>query len=116
MKKLLIFAAAVGLMSVSTTANAFPTNKCKSCHSIDTDKVGPAWKTVVEKYGDETTLAKVFEDGFAVKDRKIAASDAKWKRKAGLMTMQYKHLIKGHEKEVAHAIFAAVKAGKFGDY
>ena len=117
MKKSLVFAAAaVALMSMTTTANAFSTTKCVACHAIDHDKVGPAWKHVVAAYGDEATLAKVFESGFAVNDRKIAGSDAKWKGKAGLMTMQYKHLIKGHEKEVAHALFETVKNGKFGDY
>lgn len=118
MKKLFILAAVatVGLMSVSTTANAFSTNKCKACHAIDHAKVGPAWKDVAKAYGDEATLAKVFEGGFKVSDRKIAGSTAKWKHKAGLMTAQYNHLIKGHEKEAAHALFATVKAGKFGDY
>jgi len=118
MKKMLILAvvATAGLMSVSTPANAFSTTKCKSCHAIDHNKVGPAWKHVVAKYGDEATLAKVFEDGFKVSDRKVASSESKWKHKAGLMTMQYKHLIKGHEKAAAHALFETVKKGKFGDY
>jgi cytochrome c551/c552 len=103
-------------MSMSTTASAFNTGKCQACHNIATDKVGPAWKTVAAAYGDEATLAKVFESGFAVKDRHIAGKEAKWKSKAGLMTMQFRHLIKGHEKEAAHALFETVKNGKFGDY
>ena len=116
MKKLLMIAiAAVGLMSVSTTtAYAFNTKKCSACHSIDKDKVGPSWKTVVEKYGDEAALAKDFQAGF--KERKVASSIAKWKSKEGLMTSQFKHLIKGKEKEAAHALFETVKNGKFGDY
>ena len=109
-------AAATGLMAMSTTANAFSTRKCMACHAIDHVKVGPAWKHVVAAYGDEATLAKVFESGFAVKDRHIAGKEAKWKGKAGLMTMQFKHLIKGHEKAAAHALFETVKNGKFGDY
>lgn len=118
MKKSFVFAAvaAFGLMSMSTTANAFNSSKCLACHAIDHAKVGPAWKDVVKAYGDEATLAKVFESGFAVSDRKIAGTEAKWKSKAGLMTMQYKHLIKGHDKEVAHALFETVKNGKFGEY
>ena len=118
MKKSLVFAAmaALACMSMSTTASAFSTTKCMACHAIDKDKVGPSWKSVAAAYGDEATLAKAFESGFAVSDRKIAGTEAKWKSKAGLMTMQYKHMIKGHDKEVAHALFETVKNGKFGDY
>lgn len=118
MKKILVLAiaAGVGLISMSTTASAFNTGKCAACHNIDHDKVGPAWKTVATAYGDEATLAKVFEGGFAVGDRKVAGSEAKWKSKAGLMTSQFNHLIKGHEKEAAHALFESVKNGKFGSY
>jgi hypothetical protein len=117
-KKSLVFAAAAafGLMSMSTTASAFNTGKCAACHAIDTVKIGPAWKDVVKAYGDEATLAKVFESGFAVKDRKIASTEPKFHAKAGLMTGQFDHLIKGHEKEAAHALFESVKNDKFGDY
>ncbi|HXH63920.1 MAG TPA: c-type cytochrome, partial [Mariprofundaceae bacterium] len=94
--------------------NPFNTNKCAACHAIDQDKVGPAWKTVVEKYGDAATLAKDFESGF--KERRVANSIAKWKPKEGLMTSQFNSLIKGHEKEAAHALFESVKNGKFGSY
>ena len=103
-------------MSMATTANAFSTTKCMACHAIDHVKVGPAWQHVVKAYGNEETLAKVFLSGFAVKDRHIAGKEAKWKGKAGLMTMQFKHLIKGHEKEAAHALFETVKNNKFGNY
>lgn len=95
-------------------AESFNTTKCKACHAIDKDKVGPAWKTVVEKYGDAATLAKDFESGF--KERRVANSIAKWKSKEVLMTSQYRSLIKGHEKAVAHALFETVKQGKFGNY
>ena len=118
MKKSLVIAitAAVGLLAMSTTASAFNTRKCMACHAIDKVKVGPSWKEDVKAYGSEEHLAKVFESGFAVKDRAIAGKQAKWAHKAGLMTMQFKHLIKGHEKAVAHALFETVKNGKFGDY
>jgi hypothetical protein len=117
-KKVLVFAvvAAVGMISMSTTASAFNTKKCAVCHNIDTVKIGPAWKDVAKAYGDEATLAKVFESGFAVKDRKIASTEPKFHAKAGLMTGQFDHLIKGHEKEAAHALFESVKNDKFGDY
>ncbi len=100
--------------AMPATAKTFNTGKCAACHAVDHDKVGPAWKTVVEKYGDAATLAKDFESGF--KERRVANSIAKWKSKEGLMTSQFNSLIKGHEKEAAHALFETVKNGKFGDY
>ncbi len=118
MKKFFIFAAvaAVGMMSASTTASAFSTMRCKACHAVGHVKIGPAWKDVVKAYGTEQELAKVFLAGFKVSDRKIASTKAKFKHKAGLMTSQYNHLIKGHEKAAAHALFMTVKNNKFGNY
>jgi cytochrome c551/c552 len=115
-KKLLVFAAvaAVGMISMSTTASAFNTKKCAVCHNITTDKIGPAWAEDVKVYGTEEALAKDFLAGFKV--RKVAEANSKWKGKEGLMTGQFNHLIKGHEKEVAHALFETVKNNKFGDY
>ncbi|MEO6975129.1 MAG: hypothetical protein ABI144_04525 [Gallionella sp.] len=111
-KSLTLLAAAVGLMAMSATASAFSTAPCKACHKVDRDVVGPAWKRVAEKYGNEAALAKVFKSGFKVEDRKVASTEPKFKRQAALMTAQYKHYIKGHEDDAAKALFAAVKAGK----
>ena len=118
MKKSLIFSAfaAAGLMAMTTMAHAFDTTACMGCHNIDTVKVGPSFKTVVKKYGNEKNLAKAFASGFAVKDRRIASTDATWKAKAVVMTVQYKVKIKGHEKAAAHALFATVKNKTFGNY
>ncbi len=120
MKKLFLVAAiaSVGMTSVATYANAgeFNTKKCKACHAIDKKKVGPAWKDVVAAYGDEATLAGVFKSGFAVADRKVVAANSKWKGKAGMMTGQYKKLIKKNPEGAAHALFETVKNGKFGKY
>jgi cytochrome c551/c552 len=118
MNKSLLFSAlaAVGLLAASTTAQAFDTTACLACHNIDTAKVGPAFKSVVAKYGNEKALAKAFAGGFAVKHRKLANADATWKAKAGVMTVQYKIKIKGHEKAAAHALFETVKNNAFGNY
>jgi cytochrome c551/c552 len=118
MKKSLVFSAVavVGLMSMATAAHAFSTTSCQVCHAVGYPKVGPSFKSVVAKYGNEQALAKAFEDGFAVKDRKIASSDARWKSKAGLMTSQFRTTIKGHEKAAAHAVFETVKNNNFGEY
>lgn len=104
---------AAGLMVAgSAMAGSFSTGACKACHAVGKDTVGPDWKTVAEKYGDAKTLAGVFKSGFKVEDRKVAASDAKWKNQAAVMTGQFNTLIKGHEDDAAEALFAAVKAGK----
>jgi len=118
MKKSLVFSAvaAVGLMALSTPAYAFDTTACMACHTMDTVKLGPSMKAVVAAYGNEKALAKVFESGFAVKDRKIASADPQWTKKTTVMTLKYMQLIKGHEKEAAHALFETVKNGKFGNY
>ena len=82
-------------------ANAL-TKKCKSCHATNKDKVGPSWKKIQAAYGSMDALATVFESGFAVENRKVIASDAKWKKKAKVMSGQYKNLIK---KQVAKGKF-----------
>lgn len=111
-KSLKLLVVAAGLMAVSATASAFSIAPCKACHAIDHDVVGPAWKRVAEKYGNEGNLAKVFKSGFKVEDRKIASSEPKFKNQAAIMTGQYSSLIKGHEDDAAKALFDAVKAGK----
>jgi cytochrome c551/c552 len=110
-KSLKLLAAAVGLMVISASANAFDTKPCKACHAIDKDVVGPGWKKVADAYGSEAALAKVFKDGFKVEERKIAGSDAKFKGQAAIMTTQFNTMIKGHEDDAAKALFDAVKAG-----
>lgn len=108
----MLVAAAAGLMTISATASAFNTGACTACHAIDKDKVGPAWDAIAKDYGSADALAKVFKGGFKVEDRKVAASNGKWKSQAGMMTGQFNTLIKGHEDEAAKALFDAVKAGK----
>jgi len=117
MKKVLMIAFAfvlgAGVMApANANAGAFSVMRCKVCHKVSAKKIGPAWKDVAAAYGNADTLAKVFKAGFMKKDRKFLAGHPKWKHKAGLMTAQYKKLIKGHEDEAAKALFAAVKRGK----
>lgn len=118
MKKtsIIAFAAATGLLAVTTTASAFETNRCAACHAIDHDDVGPSWQEVAQAYGSEASLAKAFESGFSPENRAIAGHSDRWKAKAGLMSMQFRHLIKGHEKAAAHALFQSVTNGRFDDY
>jgi len=89
------------------------TKKCKSCHATSKDKVGPSFKKIQAAYGSADALSALFESGFAVESRKVAAADAKWKKKVKTMTGQYKNLIqkqvkkgKFTYKELAEAIFA----------
>jgi cytochrome c551/c552 len=117
MKKLLMIAATAafvmsGFAATEAVAGGFNVKKCKACHSVKKKKVGPAWKDVAAAYGSADALAKVFADGFKVEDRAMIAAESKWKGKAGMMTGQYKKLIKGHEDEAAKALFDAVAAGK----
>jgi len=102
MKKVLMIAAAATLMMSGLTAtNAVAgdyTAKCKACHKVDKNGVGPSWKNIQAAYGDAATLAKVFESGFKVEDRKIAGDESnalykKYHKKAKTMTGQYKKLI-----------------------
>ncbi|RMH59943.1 MAG: hypothetical protein D6678_07065 [Zetaproteobacteria bacterium] len=117
MKKMVMMAAAAAFvmgagMAPAAHAGGYNVKKCKACHAVGKDKVGPAWKDVAAAYGSADALAKVFKDGFKVEDRKVIAANGKWKGKAGMMTGQYKKLIKGHEDEAAKALFDAVAAGK----
>jgi len=119
MKKIIMMAAtaafvfvAGAMAPVDANAGGFNVKKCKACHSVTKKKVGPSWNDVAASYGNVETLAQVFKDGFKVDDRKIAAADGKWKKKAKMMTGQYKKLIQGHEDEAAKALFDAVAAGK----
>ena len=118
MKKVMMMAAAAafvmgaGVMAPADAhAGGFNVKKCKACHAVGKKKVGPAWKDVAAAYGSADELAKVFKAGFKVGDRKVIASNGKWKSKAGMMTGQFKKLIKGHEDEAAKALFDAVARG-----
>ena len=113
MKKTLMIAAAAAVMMTgvaATEAVASPIGKCKACHNATKDKVGPAFAKVVAEYGSAEALAAVWDSGFAVADRKVATKYPKFKKKAKIMTGQYKHLIKGKDtKAIAEAVFASVK-------
>jgi len=78
--------------AVKVTSNF--TGKCKACHKTAKDAVGPSFKKIQAAYGSSLELAKTFKSGFAVDSRKVAASEPKFKKKAGMMTSQYKKLIK----------------------
>ncbi len=115
MKKALVLAAACALglgVAMPAQAGGFNVKRCKACHAVNKDKAGPAWKKVAEAYGSAEALAAVFKSGFKVEDRKMIQKEPKWKSKAGLMTGQYKKMIKGHEDEAAKALFDAVARGK----
>jgi len=116
MKKTLMIAATSaflisGLAATEATAGDY-TKKCKSCHSVSKDKMGPAFKTIQAAYGSSESLAKVFADGFKVEDRKVAASHPKYAKKVKIMTKQFKKIAKDVKKgkttynDLAALIFA----------
>ncbi len=113
-KKIAVAGATDSAMAASVVVNIKPFNakKCKACHSVTKKKAGPAWKDVVAAYGSADALAAVFKSGFNVADRKVITANSKWKSKAGMMTAQYKKLIKSNPDGAAKALFDAVKAGK----
>lgn len=103
MKKTLMIAAAAAFMVSGVAATEAVagglTGKCKACHKVDKNATGPSFKNIQAAYGDAATLAKVWEEGFAVADRHIAgdesnASYKKYHKKAKMMTTQYKKIIK----------------------
>jgi len=111
MKKVLMIAAASAFMMsgfVATEAVAGGlTGKCKACHKVDKNGTGPSFKNIQAAYGNPCALAKVWEEGFKVEDRKIAGDESnanykKYHKKAKMMSAQYKKLIK-----------KKVEAGKF---
>jgi len=119
MKKVMMIAATAAFVlgtgvvaPVDASAGTFNVKKCKTCHAVGKKKVGPAWKDVATAYGSADALAEVFKSGFKKDDRKVIASNDKWKSKAGMMTSQYKRMIVGHEDEAAKALFDAVARGK----
>ena len=114
MKSIIVsmFVAAGLMVAGSAMAGDFNTGPCKACHAVGKDVVGPDWKVVADAYGDSKALAAVFKSGFKVEDRKVAASNAKWKGQAATMTTMFNSNIKGHEDDAAAALFAAVAAGK----
>lgn len=107
-------AAALAVAPLAAHAGDFSTKLCAACHKIDVDSIGPSWKSVADAYGSADGLAKVFKDGFKVEERKIAASNPKFKAQAAIMTAQYNTLIKGKEDDAAAALYAAVKTDKIG--
>jgi len=122
MKKLLMIAATSaflvsGLAATEAVAGDL-TKKCKSCHKVDKNGVGPSFKNIQAAYGDAATLAKAWESGFEADSRAIAGNPCnadykKYHKKAKTMTGQYKKLIKKAVKkgkftyqELADAVFA----------
>ncbi len=106
MKSIIVsMVAAAGLM-VAGSAMAFSGGACGACHQAAKDTAGPSFASIKEAYGSKEELAKVFKGGFKVEDRKVAASNEKWKKSAALMTGQFGSLIKGHEDDAAAFVFS----------
>ena len=116
MKKALIIAAttavlASGLVATEAVAGDY-TKKCKSCHSVSKNKMGPAWKTIQAAYGSADKLVAAFAGGFKVEDRAVANSNPKYKKAVKTMSKQFKKIKKDVKKgkisyeELAAIIFA----------
>jgi cytochrome c len=54
---------------------------CLNCHAVDAKKVGPSFKDIAAKGGDQTALAAKLKEGKG--HPKVAASDAEIKAAVG---------------------------------
>jgi len=112
MKKVLMIAAASaflasGLAATEVSAKSYVEAKCSACHNATKDKTGPSWAKVQAAYGSADALAAAFASGFKVEDRKVAAGDEAWHKKAKMMSAQYKKLIsKQDPADIAAQVFS----------
>jgi len=70
----LTFAIAAGSVFAQSGADVVKAKGCLGCHAVDTKKVGPSFKDIAAKKGDQAALIAKLKDGKG--HPKIAASDA----------------------------------------
>src|SRR5688572_22046291 len=80
---LVFFAAAAlaaGAASAQSGAEVLKTKGCNNCHESDKKKVGPAYKDIAKKKGQEAALTAKLKEGKS--HPKVAASDAELKARS----------------------------------
>jgi cytochrome c len=70
-------ALAAGAASAQSGAEVLKTKGCNNCHESDKKKVGPAYKDIAKKKGQEAALTAKLKEGKS--HPKVAASDAELK-------------------------------------
>jgi cytochrome c len=78
--------AAAGAVLAQSGADVVKAKGCLGCHAVDQKKVGPSFKDIAAKKGDEAALVAKLKDGKG--HPKIAASDAELKAAVGYVLSQ----------------------------
>ena len=79
-------AIAAGSVFAQSGADVVKSKGCLNCHAVDTKKVGPSFRDIAAKKGDEAALVAKLKDGKG--HPKIAASDAELKAAIGYVLSQ----------------------------
>jgi cytochrome c len=74
-------ALAAGAVFAQSGADVVKAKGCLGCHDVDKKKMGPSFKDIAAKKGDEAALVAKLKDGKG--HPKIAASDAELKAAVG---------------------------------
>jgi len=74
-------ALAAGAVFAQSGADVVKAKGCLGCHDVDKKKMGPSFKDIAAKKGDEAALVAELKDGKG--HPKIAASDAELKAAVG---------------------------------
>ena len=77
----LALAIAAGSVIAQSGADVVKSKGCLNCHAVDTKKVGPSFKDIAKKGGDQAALATKLKEGKG--HPKVAASDAEIKAAIG---------------------------------
>ena len=80
------FALAAGSVFAQSGADVVKSKGCLNCHAVGEKKVGPSFKDIAAKKGDEAALVAKLKDGKG--HPKIAASDAELKAAIGYVLSQ----------------------------
>ena len=74
-------ALAAGSVFAQSGADVVKSKGCLNCHAVDAKKVGPSFKDIAAKNGDQAALVAKLKDGKG--HPKVAASDAELKAAVG---------------------------------
>ena len=74
-------ALAAGSVFAQSGADVVKSKGCLNCHAVDAKKVGPSFKDIAAKKGDQAALVAKLKDGKG--HPKVAASDAELKAAVG---------------------------------
>ena len=79
-------AIAAGSVIAQSGADVVKSKGCLNCHAVDTKKMGPSFKDIAAKKGDEAALVAKLKEGKG--HPKIPASDAELKAAVGYVMSQ----------------------------